>query len=74
MSNFMLTPVSNFQGFNTSGGRRMSISTVSTQRYGGGLSMTQTVRKRKRKFRQVKSLKSKIVPHFRQNTTHLIVA
>lgn len=44
-----------------SSGRRMSISTVSSGKYGGGMSMTKTVRKRKRRFTQRKSLKRKII-------------
>lgn len=42
-------------------GRRMSISTVSTQGLGGGMSTTARVKRKRRKFRQLRSLKSKIV-------------
>lgn len=57
MYNPYMTPNNTPTGY----GRRMSISTVSTGRYSGGMSYTSTVKRRKRKFKQIRSLKSKIV-------------
>lgn len=42
-------------------GRRMSVSTVSSGRYGGGISKTTTVKKRKRYIQRKNSLRRKII-------------
>lgn len=61
MSNFILPMQMPNLTYGTPSSRRMSISTVSTGKYGGGQSYTRTVQKRKRQIGQRKSLKRKII-------------